>query len=118
MCEFGRIVHHLKNNCTDKRNSILIVGFQAVNTLGRRIVERQPVLKIFGNEYPLRARVKVLNSLSAHAGRSELIDFGARFKDSADKVLLVCTYVTLGFIGSGDRFGSRFYSADRQRRYR
>ena len=89
MCEFGRILHHLKNNCTDERNTILIVGYQAVNTLGRRIVERQPKLKIFGVEYPLNAHVKVLNSLSAHAGRSELIEFGCRFKDSAKKLVLV-----------------------------
>jgi metallo-beta-lactamase family protein len=89
MCEFGRILHHLKNNCTDARNTILIVGYQAVNTLGRRIVERVPSLKILGNKYPLKAHVKVLNSLSAHAGRSELIEFGARFKDRAEKLLLV-----------------------------
>jgi len=89
MCEFGRILHHLKNNCEDARNTILIIGFQAVNTLGRRIVEREKMLKIFGRKHPLRANVKVLNALSAHAGRSELIDFGARFKDRAEKVLLV-----------------------------
>ncbi len=89
MCEFGRILHHLKNNCEDPRNTILIIGFQAVNTLGRRIVERAKRVKIFGEHYSLRANVKVLNALSAHAGRTELIDFGARFKDRADSVLLV-----------------------------
>jgi len=89
MCEFGRILHHLKNNCEDPRNSILIIGYQAVNTLGRRIVEREKTLKIFGETHPLRANVKVFNALSAHAGRSELLDFGTRFKDRADKVLLV-----------------------------
>ena len=89
MCEFGRIVHHLRNNCEDKRNTILIVGFQAKNTLGRRIVERQPEIKIFGIKHRLRAEVKTMNALSAHAGRSELIAFGRRFKGRAKRVLLV-----------------------------
>ncbi len=52
--------------------SILIVGFQAEHTLGRRIVERRPVLKVYGEEVPLRARVEVLNGYSAHADRGEL----------------------------------------------
>jgi metallo-beta-lactamase family protein len=89
MCEFGRIVHHLRNNCEDKRNTILIIGFQARNTLGRRIVERQPEIKIFGVKHPLLAEVKVLNALSAHAGQTELLAFGERFKDRAEKILLV-----------------------------
>ncbi len=89
MCEFGRILHHLRNNIEDQRNTICIIGFQAKNTLGRRIVERQPEVKIFGLKHRLLADVKVFNALSAHAGRSELIDFGKRFKDRAEKVLLV-----------------------------
>lgn len=89
MCEYGRILHHLRNNCEDARNTILIIGFQAQNTLGRRIVEREREIKIFGIKHPLRAEVKTLNSLSAHAGRTELIAFGKRFKDRAEKVLLV-----------------------------
>jgi metallo-beta-lactamase family protein len=89
MCEYGRIQHHLRNNCEDERNTILIIGFQAANTLGRRIVERQKEIKIFGIKHPLRAQVKTLNSLSAHAGRTELIAFGKRFKDRAQRILLV-----------------------------
>lgn len=89
MCESGRILHHLRNNCEDERNTILIVGFQAKNTLGRRIVEREKEIKIFGVKRPLNAQVKVLNGFSAHAGRSELIAFGQRFKDSAQRLLLV-----------------------------
>ena len=76
MCEHGRILHHLRNNCSDDRNTILIIGFQAKNTLGRRIVERDREIKIFGVKHQLRAEVKTLNSLSAHAGRSDLIEFG------------------------------------------
>jgi metallo-beta-lactamase family protein len=72
MVEAGRILHHLANGASDPRNTILIVGFQAEHTLGRRIVERQPMLKIFGEEVPLRAQVEVINGYSAHADRSEL----------------------------------------------
>ncbi|MDQ1255752.1 MAG: metallo-beta-lactamase family protein, partial [Candidatus Hydrogenedentes bacterium] len=89
MCEFGRILHHLRNNCEDKRNSICIIGFQAQHTLGRHIVERDMEIRIFGIKHPLNAEVKTFNSLSAHAGRSELIAFGKRFKDRAEKILLV-----------------------------
>jgi len=72
MMEAGRILHHLANGASDPRNTILIVGFQAEHTLGRRIVERQPMLKIFGDEVPLRAQVEVINGYSAHADRTEL----------------------------------------------
>jgi metallo-beta-lactamase family protein len=72
MAEAGRIVHHLKFGASNPRNTILIVGFQAEHTLGRRIVERQPMLKIHGDEIPLRARVEVLDGYSAHADRTEL----------------------------------------------
>ena len=72
MAEAGRILHHLSQGASDPRNTILIVGFQAEHTLGRRIVEKAPVLKIFGEEVPLRARVEVINGYSAHADRTEL----------------------------------------------
>lgn len=67
MCESGRILHHLKHGVSNPDNTILIIGFQAQNTLGRRIVERQPYLRIFNRDYPLKAQVEVLNGLSAHA---------------------------------------------------
>lgn len=72
MAESGRIVHHLVHGASDPRNTILIVGFQAEHTLGRRIVERRPVIKVFGDEVPLRAQVAILNGYSAHADRTEL----------------------------------------------
>jgi metallo-beta-lactamase family protein len=75
MCEAGRILHHLKNNVEDPRNTILIVGWQAPHTLGRRLVERQPVVKIFGEKYRLKARVKTINGFSAHADRDELLAY-------------------------------------------
>lgn len=72
MAESGRILHHLFHGASDPRNTVLIVGFQAEHTLGRRIVERQPLLPILGENVPLRARVEVLNGYSAHADRTEL----------------------------------------------
>ena len=73
MCEAGRVQHHLKHTIGDPRNMVLIVGWQAPHTLGRRLVERQPVVKIFGQEYPLRARVETINGYSAHADRDGLL---------------------------------------------
>lgn len=72
MVEAGRILHHLVHGAADPRNTILIVGFQAEHTLGRRIVERRETIKVFGEEIPLRARVEIINGYSAHADRTEL----------------------------------------------
>jgi metallo-beta-lactamase family protein len=71
MCESGRIVHHLKHGCDDERNSIVMIGFQAAHTLGRRIQERQPQIKIFDRFVPLRAEVHTLSGLSAHADQED-----------------------------------------------
>ena len=73
MAESGRILHHLLHGAGDARNTILIVGFQAEHTLGRRIVEQRPMLRILGEEVPLRARVEVIDGYSAHADRSGLL---------------------------------------------
>jgi metallo-beta-lactamase family protein len=75
MAESGRILHHLRNGASDARNTILIVGFQAEHTLGRRIVERRPTLRVFGEDVELRAEVAVLNGYSAHADRTELLNW-------------------------------------------
>lgn len=73
MCEGGRIVHHLRNSVEDPKNMVIIVGYQAQHTLGRRIVERRQRVKIFGVERDLIAEVRVLNAFSAHADRDELL---------------------------------------------
>jgi metallo-beta-lactamase family protein len=75
MAESGRILHHLAHHASDERSTILIVGFQAEHTLGRRIVEKQRMLTVFGEQVPLRARVEVLNGYSAHADRRELAEW-------------------------------------------
>jgi metallo-beta-lactamase family protein len=75
MCEAGRILHHLKNNVTDPKNTVLTVGFMAENTLGRRIVEKQPQIKVFGDEIPLKAEVVIMEGFSAHADKDELMTY-------------------------------------------
>jgi len=90
MCEAGRILHHLRNNVADPRNTILIVGFCAEHTLCRRIVERRPEVPIFGQPHPLKARVEVMNAYSAHADEPELLEFlGHLDRDRLRKVFLV-----------------------------
>ena len=89
MCESGRILHHLKNNIEDPNNTIMVVGFMAQNTLGRRIVERRKKIKIFGEEYPLKARVEVFDAFSAHADRSGLLEYVENTKDSLEGIFVV-----------------------------
>ena len=67
MCEAGRILHHLKNNVENEANTVIVIGYMAQHTLGRRIVERREEIKIFGRMYKLLCRVEVLNGFSAHA---------------------------------------------------
>ncbi|OGB91662.1 MAG: MBL fold metallo-hydrolase [candidate division NC10 bacterium RIFCSPLOWO2_02_FULL_66_22] len=89
MCEAGRILHHLRNSIQDARNTILIIGFQAKNTLGRKIVERQPVVRIFGVERSLEAEVVVMDAFSAHADREDLLAFVTGCRSNLRRVFLV-----------------------------
>jgi len=89
MCEAGRILHHLRNNIQNPSNTVLIVGYAAKNTLGRRIVEREPFVRIFGEEHALRAEVVVMNAFSAHADQRDLIDYVAPLKGRLKKVFIV-----------------------------
>ena len=90
MCEAGRILHHLRNNVEDPRNTVMIVGYCADHTLGKRLIEKRPIIRIFGEEHALRADVEVMNSYSAHADEPELIDFIRHLdKDRLQKILLV-----------------------------
>ena len=82
MCEGGRVVHHLKNCVQNPDNVVLIVGYQAENTLGRRVVEKRNPLKILGEEVELKARVEVINALSAHADRNGLLGWLDEIKDN------------------------------------
>lgn len=90
MCEAGRVLHHLANNIEDKRNTILITGYSAEHTLGRRIVEKNPELSILGDKYKLKAEVAVMNSLSAHADRTELLGYIGKFdRERLQNIFLV-----------------------------
>ena len=89
MCEAGRILHHLKNNIGDERNTVLIVGYCARHTLGRRLVEQEPDIRVFGEEYTRRAPVEVLNAFSAHADRVELLDYIKRTRSDVEKFFIV-----------------------------
>ncbi|MFO7949072.1 MAG: MBL fold metallo-hydrolase [Candidatus Fermentibacteraceae bacterium] len=89
MCEVGRILHHLKNNIGDEANTVLIVGFMAEHTLGRRLVEGEETVRIFGEEYARRAPVEVIDGFSAHADAEGLMRYAATVGEKAGKVVLV-----------------------------
>jgi metallo-beta-lactamase family protein len=74
MCEGGRIRHHLKNNIRDGRNTILFPGYQAENTLGRRLVDGARRIRLFDDELPVNAEVVQINGFSGHADQAELLD--------------------------------------------
>lgn len=85
MCEAGRVVHHLSNSVRDPKNMILIVGYQAEHTLGKRLVMKEPIVNIFGEPHELKAEVVVLNSFSGHADRNELLGYLGRFDEKKVK---------------------------------
>ena len=87
MCEHGRILHHLKHGIENEKNLILLVGYQAENTLGRRIQNNEKKVRIFGDEFALKAEVQTLHSFSAHADRLELFRYARDAKPK--KVFLV-----------------------------
>ena len=75
MCEAGRILHHLKNSIEDERNTVLIVGFMAKNTLGRKLRDGEKRVRIFGEWYEVKARVVEMPEFSAHADSNDLINY-------------------------------------------
>ncbi len=89
MAESGRILHHLKNNIEDGRNTILIVSWQAPDTLGRRLADQERKVRIFGEEYYRKAEVVTIGGLSAHAGQDILVDYALATKDSLEKIILI-----------------------------
>ena len=89
MAETGRILHHLKNNIEDSRNTICIVSWQAPNTLGRRLADREKQVRIFGELYRVNAEVATIGGLSGHAGQDLLIRYAVNVKETVKKVFLV-----------------------------
>ncbi len=82
MCEAGRILHHLKNNIENENNIVLMVGYSAQNTLGRKLIDGEEIVKIFGEEYNVLSEVIVLDFFSAHADQQELLDYCNQFDKS------------------------------------
>jgi metallo-beta-lactamase family protein len=89
MAETGRILHHLKNNIENPLNTILIVSWQAPDTLGRRLAEREPRVKIFGDVYERRAEVATIGGLSAHAGQTFLVEYAQATQETVKQIFLV-----------------------------
>ena len=89
MAESGRILHHLRNNIGNPKNTVLIVSWQAPYTLGRRLADREKRVKIFGEEYDVKAEVATIGGLSAHAGQDFLAEYALRVKGRAKQVFLV-----------------------------
>jgi metallo-beta-lactamase family protein len=91
MCEAGRVLHHLKASIEDPKNCVMIVGFQAPHTLGRRLVEGRKRVKIFGVERDVRAQIAVMNGFSAHADRDELLAYASQTRErgALEQVVLV-----------------------------
>jgi metallo-beta-lactamase family protein len=101
MCEAGRILHHLRFKIHNERNTILIVGFMAQNTLGRRIEElgldyessgrrgEAPIVRLYGKEYPLKAHVAKIGGFSGHADKAEMLRFLKQSNLRIKKIALV-----------------------------
>jgi metallo-beta-lactamase family protein len=89
MCEGGRILHHLRNNIEDPRNTVLITGFQGEHTLGRKILNGDAEVPIYGEPVRLRAEVTSLDELSGHADQGELIEWMRPVARGLKKVFLV-----------------------------
>lgn len=89
MCEAGRILHHLRNSVEDEKNTILFVGYCATNTLGWKIRNGDEEIRIFGDQYKMKAKVETMDSFSGHADHSELMDYFENIKGKKTKVRLV-----------------------------
>lgn len=94
MCEAGRILHHLANHIEDPATTVMIIGFMAPDTLGRRLVESKnaenAVVRIFGDEYKVKAKIVVLNSFSAHADKNDLMTYFRQYdKSMLEQIFLV-----------------------------
>lgn len=89
MAETGRIVHHIKNNIENPKNTICIVSWQAPETLGRRLADREPQVRIFGEVYKRKCDVATIGGLSGHAGQDLLVKYALGVKDSVKDIFLV-----------------------------
>ena len=89
MCDVGRIKHHLKHNIWNPINTILFVGYQAPGTLGRRIVDGQKNIKIFGEDIAVKAQIEYIEGYSGHADQKQLLNFVKAFQKKPKHIFLV-----------------------------
>ena len=89
MCDVGRIKHHLKHNLWNSKNTILFVGYQAPGTLGRRIIDGEKKVKIFGEEIAVNARIEYIEGYSGHADQEWLMNFVYSFHNKPKHIILV-----------------------------
>ena len=89
MCEAGRVLHHLRHHIDDPRTTVLFVGYQAQNTLGRKLVEGEKRVRIFGEEHDVNARIETIDGYSAHADESELLEFIGAIPQRPRRVFVV-----------------------------
>ena len=109
MCTGGRIKHHLKNNITRPECTILFVGYQAIGTLGRQIVDGAEMVRILGQHYPVKAKIVKIDGFSAHADRGGLLDWISSFKSNLPKKL---------FLTHGEEDASKSLATLIQRRFK
>ncbi len=95
MCEAGRILHHLKHHIGDERNTVLFVGFQVENTLGRKILDGWKTVPILGEEWPVRAQIRSIQGYSAHADREELLRYTRELMDHGRLKRVFCVHGNL-----------------------
>lgn len=105
MMDAGRIKHHLRNNISDSKNTILVVGYCTPNSLGRHIRDGQKVVKIFGEEYEVNAKVEIIDSYSAHGDYGELL----RFLSCQDKTKIKKLFLVHGDIDAKLSFKEKLY---------
>jgi len=113
MAETGRILHHLRNNVENPNNTVMIVSWQAPNTLGRRLAERQKQIRIFGQIFEVQAEIATIGGLSAHAGQDMLLKYAKESQASIKNLFLVHGELDAAnaFMGKlkEERFSSIFY---------
>lgn len=107
MATGGRILHHLFHRLPDPSTTFLFAGYQAAGTRGRDIIEGKESIKIFGQHVPVRAQVKVVNGLSAHADKPELIKWLSTIKNKPKKV----------FVTHGEPAASKVFSEEIRNRF-
>ena len=89
MVESGRVLHHLKHTIQDSRNAVMLTAWMAPHTLGRRLLEGQSPVRIYGETYEVRAEVVAIPGLSAHAGQDFLVEYARAVRQRAQRIVLV-----------------------------